>query len=347
MILALDRSGRFDVRVKSLHHNIKDEAFSANRGEYFKSLMRKPERLDAIQVYHCIPPLQVRVRRLAKSIGFATFETFEPPAAWIPTLNKCSAVICPSKFNEMIFKHAGVTVPVHHLPHCIDTEMYHPHVQAEPVVPSNDDFTFMFFGSWVKRKGWENLLEAYWQEFSSHDGVKLVMKTTREARQQREMKALREKLGLMGKDCAPIFSEYRVFDELRLPSLLKSADCLVFPTWGEGFGLPPLQCMALGVPVVATNFSGCQDYLNDNTGTLLEPDGFVMHQHLDHIHQFNDRKWAYVSVQTIRRAMRYVVENVDKVRRKAEFAAKVVAEEYGYRRAASDFDAVVGTLNAS
>jgi phosphatidylinositol alpha-mannosyltransferase len=35
--------------------------------------------------------------------------------------------------------------------------------------------------------------------------------------------------------------------------LMRSSDCLVYPTRYESFGLPPLEAMAAGCPVVATD----------------------------------------------------------------------------------------------
>lgn len=38
----------------------------------------------------------------------------------------------------------------------------------------------------------------------------------------------------------------------RLRALYNSVDCLLFPSWYEGFGWPPVEAMACGVPVVAS-----------------------------------------------------------------------------------------------
>jgi glycosyltransferase involved in cell wall biosynthesis len=48
-----------------------------------------------------------------------------------------------------------------------------------------------------------------------------------------------------------------------LPLLYNLADAFVFPSWREGFGLPPLEAMACGVPVVASDRPAMPEVLGD------------------------------------------------------------------------------------
>ncbi len=48
-----------------------------------------------------------------------------------------------------------------------------------------------------------------------------------------------------------------------LPSLLKASIALVFPSIYEGFGMPPLEAMALGVPVVAVRAGAVPEVVGD------------------------------------------------------------------------------------
>ena len=41
-----------------------------------------------------------------------------------------------------------------------------------------------------------------------------------------------------------------------LPKLYKAADAFVLPSRGEGWGRPHVEAMAMGLPVIATNWSG-------------------------------------------------------------------------------------------
>ena len=110
----------------------------------------------------------------------------------------------------------------------------------------------------------------------------------------------------------------------------KSVDCFVMATLGEGFGLPAMQCMALNVPVIITNFSGCQDYAKDENCTLLEPQGFMIHSNMDNIVQFNNRKWPRITIDSVRQALRHVFDNYELAMYKADKAYEYVHKNFNY-----------------
>jgi glycosyltransferase involved in cell wall biosynthesis len=53
-------------------------------------------------------------------------------------------------------------------------------------------------------------------------------------------------------------------------ALLSLADVFVFPTLYEGFGLPPLEAMACGTPVIASNLTSVPEVVGD-AGLLVNP----------------------------------------------------------------------------
>lgn len=58
--------------------------------------------------------------------------------------------------------------------------------------------------------------------------------------------------------------------EQLLPALYTSAECFVYPSLYEGFGMPPLEAMACGTPVVASR-SGALPEVVGTAGLLIDP----------------------------------------------------------------------------
>jgi len=56
-----------------------------------------------------------------------------------------------------------------------------------------------------------------------------------------------------------------------LAELYGSADLFLFPTVAEGFGLPPLEAMACGTPVVTTAHTGTGEYATPETCFVVPP----------------------------------------------------------------------------
>lgn len=65
------------------------------------------------------------------------------------------------------------------------------------------------------------------------------------------------------------FTDYVPDDDV--PGLFNLADVFVFPSRYEGFGLPPLEAMACGTPVISSNAASLPETVGD-AGLLVPPD---------------------------------------------------------------------------
>jgi glycosyltransferase involved in cell wall biosynthesis len=73
------------------------------------------------------------------------------------------------------------------------------------------------------------------------------------------------------------YGEYKnvIFDTRKLPidelvKLYHSAHIFVFPSLGEGWGLPLCEAMATGCPCVAIDYTGCSDFFDEDVGYTLK-----------------------------------------------------------------------------
>jgi len=64
---------------------------------------------------------------------------------------------------------------------------------------------------------------------------------------------------------------FREMDDFRLSYLYNAADLFLFPSTYEGFGMPPLEAMASGCPVIAANKASIPEVVGE-AGILLDPD---------------------------------------------------------------------------
>lgn len=76
-------------------------------------------------------------------------------------------------------------------------------------------------------------------------------------------------LKALGLEERVIFPGYVPEDDL--PLFYQAADCFVYPSLYEGFGLPPLEAMACGAPVVCSDAASLPEVVGDG-GLLVPPD---------------------------------------------------------------------------
>lgn len=95
-----------------------------------------------------------------------------------------------------------------------------------------------------------------------------------------------------------------------LPRLYKAADCFVLPSRGEGWGRPHVEAMSMELPVITTDWSGPQEYLNSENGYPLPLDGLSTIP----TGAFRGHQWANPSVPELRRLMRHVMTHPEEAK---------------------------------
>lgn len=94
----------------------------------------------------------------------------------------------------------------------------------------------------------------------------------------------------------------RGIPQMDLPRLYGAVDAFLLPSRGEGWGRPHVEAMSVGLPVLATNWSGTTEFLSEENGYPLPV------SHLAPIPEgaFRGHLQAEVDIGAMRRIMRHV-----------------------------------------
>lgn len=186
-----------------------------------------------------------------RTIGYTMFETNATPLPWTKSMNQARRLITPCPANMEAFRNRGVTVPIDVVPQGINPE-------AWPIIDRakrDQPYTFLIAGGLTYRKNPIGAVQAFRAAFPENNDVRLLIKT----RAGRIAGGFRNWINTVPRDDRiEIIAEDSTPEAMAM--FMATADCFLWPSRGEGFGLPPLQAMATGLPVIVSNNSGMSQY---------------------------------------------------------------------------------------
>jgi glycosyltransferase involved in cell wall biosynthesis len=171
---------------------------------------------------------------------------------------EAQAILTPSEFakRELVELLDLPARRVHVVPNGYERDVFHPDIvplDAAGLATRGIPSPFLLYsGGWTRRKNVRALLDAWAMLAPRHPGLTLVLAGPTGPLQ-----------GLAAEARAPRVVVAGYLERDVLPRVLKAATALVYPSIYEGFGLPPLEAMALGVPVVAVRAGAVPEVVGD------------------------------------------------------------------------------------
>ncbi|CAG9579363.1 mannosyltransferase-like protein [Leishmania major strain Friedlin] len=211
---------------------------------------------------------------------------------------------------------------------------------------------YVFFSSfkWEDRKGWDVLLKAYWAAFGPsappelRERTTLVIKTrlTRLYSPELSRDSVLHFIETWGRGGAlPGMTSMAGYPHIiivtgevsaaEVVQMYANADAFVHPTKAEGWGLPAVEAMAMGLPVLVTEWGGPLRFMERDSCFRIPVDGLEEVSPDSPYGYEEGMKMAIPSVEKTAELMRYVVEHPEHARRVGrrarEYAVRELSEE--------------------
>ncbi len=331
------------VEIAAQHHNnlySKDYVAglpAAERHLLFEMRDRFPRTHRGIVISHnpangflCLPDAE-------HNVGRTMYESDRIPSGWVGACNRMDEVWVPSRFNVETFAGSGVErEKLIVIPGAVDAEHFNPERHKPLSLPNAARFNFLAIFEWSARKGWDVLLASYLREFSAEDDVCLYLRTYLFSKPDGDptvvlrsrIRDFADSLDLGTKPWPRIEILAEQVSSADLPRLYLGAQCLVAPSRGEGWGRPHHEAMMMGVPVIATGWSGNTEFMTEDNSFLLEYELGPAKALESEILHYTGHCWANPSESHLRKLMRQVEQNPSAAREKGQKARNHVLKNF-------------------
>ncbi len=189
---------------------------------------------------------------------------------------RADKIITISEFSRKeIIKYLSVPPEKIEIVPCgVDLQRFHPEGGEEEKKSIKKKYHitgdyFLYIGTLEPRKNIPVLLQAYAMLQKKYADREVVPKLVLAGKQGWNYDPIFETVKSLGIEQQVIFTGY--VPEEDVPGLYRGAAAFVFPSLYEGFGMPPLEAMACGTPVIVSDAASLPEVVQD--AGLLFPSG--------------------------------------------------------------------------
>jgi glycosyltransferase involved in cell wall biosynthesis len=230
---------------------------------------------------------------------------------------RADKIITVSEFSKLeIIKYLGIDEnKIVIMPNGVDLSIFHPNFSEKDICRVTEKYGIpreylLFLGTIEPRKNLERLIRAYaLLKAEMPDVPKLVLAGGKGWLYE----SIFETVKVLNMESDIIFTGY--VNEEDSPILINGAKIFLFPSLYEGFGMPPLEAMACGTPVIVSNVASLPEVVGD---AALHVDPYSIDSIKDGIKDLieDEKKRNELSASGIERAKQFTWDKSAEIVRK-------------------------------
>lgn len=262
-----------------------------------------------------------------QNIGFWAWELSQFPKRWHDNFAYFDEIWTPSTFTTQAIAEFS-PIPVITVPHPITISEADPHMREALGIPQDQTvFLFIFdYMSIFQRKNPIAVIEAFCRAFQDNENVTLIIKA---AHPEADIPASKRMEHYVKSHPSIRLIQDR-YSMAQIHGLIHACSAYVSLHRSEGFGLTIAEAMAMGKPVIATDYSGNTDYMNTNNSF---PVRYTLIEIAEKCGPYEPGNvWAQPEIGHAAELMRYVYEHPDHATLIGKRAAQDVANNLSPER---------------
>ena len=222
----------------------------------------------------CFVAANIHEHFRGRNIQWVVFESTRIPATIRPAIQGADQVWVPSAWGrDVLLAHGLPAHRIHVVPEGVDGARFHAHGRRPRSTAR--PYRFLTVGKYEQRKGIDLTIEAFAQVYGNQAQAELVIKSNYFTNHREKHAALQGKISDLGLNNVTLL--WGEMTELQLADLYRACDAFVLPTCAEGWGLPLIEAVAAGLPIITTMHSGHTEFLQHVYDSVL-PVAHVMTQ---------------------------------------------------------------------
>lgn len=198
-----------------------------------------------------------------RRIAYTVWESTIYPPEWVEKLRLADEVWIPTSWGRNVLIENGLeAASIHVVPEGVDPAIFNPEITPTSALQAFSGFKFLNVGRFETRKGTRLLLETFDRAFGPNDEVRLILACDNHHDPDFNIGRILRSLNLRHPERIAFIPPVR--SHARFAELYRACDAFVTPFRAEGWGLPVCEAMACGLPVIATDYSGPTEFIDES-----------------------------------------------------------------------------------